>query len=633
MLRIRILLGLSVFLCFSFRPASCLDDWQPVRQEDLKMTSQDAPGSSAIILYHEEDSDDNRNTSSKYTRIKILTEKGKEYADVELPYWGNDFHIVDIKARTIAPDGSITPFTGKAFDKTIVKGQGVKYLAKSFTLPNVQVGSIIEWKYDEYWGDHQLYAPHWTVQQDLPQQRAKFSFNPYRGSGTITDEHGASKDLVLYNFVGLPKGTPVKEQVDGKLALELKDIPAYQEEEFAPPEDTLKMRVNFYYGTRNMTKPGEFWKEEGKYWNKEVEKFMGHSSAVAAATGQVTTPSDTPEQKARKIYAFIQAMRNRTYEHDQSFLEEMAQEQGKDKDKPKITAENILNKKEGFRDELVRLYVAMVRAANIPAYVMRIGTRDETLFDPNILSWGQLNAEIAIVHLGDKDLFLDPGTPSCPFELLQWARTSVQGVRQNAAGGTELAQTPVPTYKQALTKRVAQLTMTDDGSVTGHVTLSWEGQPALVRRLNAFRTDEAGRKKDLEDELRLLLPNGCTAKLESATNWENPEAPLTATFTVQVPGFAATTGRRLLFPSSLFEVNSKARFTQSGRKNPVYFSYPFRMIDLVQITLPSDLQLENLPQTQQINNDFAFYKVERAAKANAVLLKIEDVRVNADAAD
>jgi len=52
-----------------------------------------------------------------------------------------------VRARTIKPDGSSVNFEGKVLDKTIVKGRGVKYHAKTFTLPDVQVGGIIEYYY------------------------------------------------------------------------------------------------------------------------------------------------------------------------------------------------------------------------------------------------------------------------------------------------------------------------------------------------------------------------------------------------------------------------------------------------------------------------------------------------------
>ena len=55
-----------------------------------------------------------------YHRIKILTDAGRQYANVEIPI-DPLFHFVDLKARTIHPDGSIVEFTGKPFEKTIVK--------------------------------------------------------------------------------------------------------------------------------------------------------------------------------------------------------------------------------------------------------------------------------------------------------------------------------------------------------------------------------------------------------------------------------------------------------------------------------------------------------------------------------
>ena len=105
--------------------------FQPVSAEELKMLSEPkAPGAPAIILFRQVDRDDRGLTAHEdvYFRIKILTEEGRKYADVEIPYWKSDGKVVGIHARTLKPDGSIVDFSGKAFDKEIVKTRGVKYL-------------------------------------------------------------------------------------------------------------------------------------------------------------------------------------------------------------------------------------------------------------------------------------------------------------------------------------------------------------------------------------------------------------------------------------------------------------------------------------------------------------------------
>src|SRR5437016_1610220 len=142
------------------------DDWQPVTPEELKLTSAQAGNADAIILYHQQISDDNRAHRQEYVRLKVLTVNGKRYADVEIPYSGKDFGIVDVKARTISPDGAISPSTPKIYDKTIVKAHGVKVKVKSFTFSDVQPGSIIEWRYTRVWEKESVYSTRWVLQEE-----------------------------------------------------------------------------------------------------------------------------------------------------------------------------------------------------------------------------------------------------------------------------------------------------------------------------------------------------------------------------------------------------------------------------------------------------------------------------------
>src|ERR1044071_4088437 len=64
--------------------------FQPVSQDELKMTSEPkAPGAHAIILFRQVDRDDRGLTAHEdvYLRIKILTEEGRRYADIEIPFY------------------------------------------------------------------------------------------------------------------------------------------------------------------------------------------------------------------------------------------------------------------------------------------------------------------------------------------------------------------------------------------------------------------------------------------------------------------------------------------------------------------------------------------------------------------
>jgi hypothetical protein len=166
---------LTVTVCAS-------EGFHPISPEELKMTSEPlAPGAPAIILYRQVDRDDNGLTSHEdnYVRIKVLTEEGRKRADVEIPFLKGENDVVHLRARAIRPDGSVTDFDGKVYEKSIAKARGLQYLAKTFTLPDVQVGGIIEYFYTYDFQEYFLFDSHWILSQDLFTKAAKFSLKPY----------------------------------------------------------------------------------------------------------------------------------------------------------------------------------------------------------------------------------------------------------------------------------------------------------------------------------------------------------------------------------------------------------------------------------------------------------------------
>src|SRR5579871_3151410 len=171
----------SLLAAAMFVPSARAVNFQPVSQDELKMTSEPkAPGAPAIILFRQVDRDDRGNTAHEdiYVRLKIFTEEGRKYADIEIPFLKEMGNVVNIHARTIKPDGTIINFSGKAFDKSIVKARGIKYVAKTFTLPDAQPGCVLEYYYTTDLGET-LYNSRWILSDELFTKHAKFSLRPY----------------------------------------------------------------------------------------------------------------------------------------------------------------------------------------------------------------------------------------------------------------------------------------------------------------------------------------------------------------------------------------------------------------------------------------------------------------------
>jgi len=135
------------------RRSSAGDDWLPIPPADLALKDNPAnPGAHAMILYRESAVNEKYTSTdgasvNEYLRIKIFTQEGTDQANVEIPFFKDSSDIQGVRASTIRPDGTSVNFEGKPCEKIIEKRSGEKILAKTFTLPDVQPGCIIEYKY------------------------------------------------------------------------------------------------------------------------------------------------------------------------------------------------------------------------------------------------------------------------------------------------------------------------------------------------------------------------------------------------------------------------------------------------------------------------------------------------------
>jgi hypothetical protein len=560
--------------------------FQPVSPDELKMTAEpQAPGAPAIILYRQVDRDDNGLTSHEdnYIRIKILTEEGRKYADTEIPFLTSTANVVNIKARTIRPDGSIADFQGKAFDKAIVKAKGLKYRAKTFTLPDVQVGGIIEYSYTIDFSEYLIFDSHWILSDELFTKSARFSLKPYR------------EFAVRWSWQGLPPGTiEPKEGADHIVRLEAKNIPAFQTEDYMPPENELKSRVDFVYSQESFEDDADkFWRKTGKRLNDRLESFIGKRKAMEQAVSQIVSPSDPPELKAQKIYARVQALRNTSYE-----VRKTEQEEKRAKEKDVSNVEDIWKRGYGDGFHLTWLYLALARAAGLEAYGVWVSERSNYFFNTKMMDSSKLNSNVVLVKLNTKDIYCDPGAAFTPFGLLPWNETGVQGLRLDKDGGGWV-QTSLPESSASRIERNAKLKLNEStGGVEGKLTLTFTGLEAMQRRVDERNEDEANRKKYLEDQVKEYIPAAIEVELTNNPDWNNSEPPLVAEFDLKVPGWSSAAGRRALVPVGLFSATEKHLFDHANRVHAIYFQFRFQKLDDVTVALPLGWLVTSTPPPQ-----------------------------------
>lgn len=575
------------------------NSWVPLTDQEKAIKEVPGnPGADAIQLYYYQlinENSDNNNAEWDYTRIKVLTEKGKQYADIHIAL-GDGFHLRDLKARTIHPDGSIVDFTGKVFDAVTVKGNGVNEHTASFTFPDVTVGSIIEYRYKIDYPANVVFLHVWDLQHELYTLEEKFKIIAYVGG--LQNVEGMTGISASYN---LPPGVKLQKKLDG-YELEVKDMPPFQGEPFMPPAQPYRYRVTFRYGNQSMAKAEKFWNQIGLKAYEDTESFIGNHKQIRQAASEAVDGETDPEKKLRKLYARVQQIRNLSYERTRTQAEDKKEEL-----KTNNNVVDVLQHGYGTSKDITLLFAAMTRAAGFGATVALSTDRSEQIFEPTLLEEWQLAAPIVLVNSNGKQFLLDPGTRFCPFGFLRWYRTATQALLLEKAGGV-MVNIPLASYTQGDLERNADVQIAEDGTLTGDVTVRYNGYGAMEWRLDALQTDEAGRNKKLEDELKGWLPNGAVVKLKDAQPWDKSEEPLVAHFTVRVPSFASFAGKRLITPDYMFATAQKQAFTDKDRKYPVYFRYAFAEIDNVNIKVPAGFTVEDLPQQKDASLPYARYQ-------------------------
>jgi hypothetical protein len=556
------------------------DDWLPTSPEELAMTTEPAaPGASAEYLYRQVDRDDSKFVESVYVRIKILGDSGLNYANVEIPFVQGIERIRSIQARTIHPDGSVVNFDGTTYEKPIVKSERVKYLAKTFTLPAVEVGSILEYRYEHTLPFGWVYDSHWILSTELFTKFARFSLVPNQ---TYT---------VIWSWPrGLPPGTDSPKMERGRIRMETRDVPAVVSEEHMPPENEVHFRVDFIYDAERIARndQAQFWKTHGKRLYDEVQKFCDKRPAMERAVAQLTTPGDTPDTKLRKLYARVQQILNLSYAS-------ASEREAKEEQAASIhNVEDVWSRGYGDARQITWLFFALARAAGADAYPMIVSTRDRYFFDHRLMNPTELNSNVVLVKIDGKELYLDPGVPFTPFGLLAWYETSVEGLSLDKNGGTWL-RTPASAAADSRIERHGTFKY-DRGTLGGKVTVSYTGLEASWRRLAEHSEDEAARREFLEEDLQSYIPTGTNVKLTSSPDWDSWDAPLMAEYEVEIPGWAAPAGRRALLPVGVFSAAEKHSFEHPSRTHPLFFDYCYQHVDDVTIDIPDPWVLENVPK-------------------------------------
>jgi len=649
---------LGILLLGSFVPLAAHGQFQPPNKEELEMTSDPkAPGAAAVYLYREERQDDPHHFRSVYARIKVLNEAGKELATVHVVYhkrfvfnaagnnssrmgsgvanhwdapdinhagedqpWNADSYVghIDVAAiegRTIHPDGTIVPLIGSPADLLKSQHGGDQVGEMTFNMPSVEVGSILEYRYQVRYDRFQE-APEWQIQQPYFVHRAHYLFIPtdqflpnrtIGGAGVSTQKLLASNGEILTDIRAtsvLPPGKVLTADALGQYPLDLSDIPPIPQEPFAPPLASQIYQVSFYY----IYTPDEkdFWQKEMSWWTRDVNQYISHTPLLKQTVDAACGASDGPLDKAKKLYELVQKLEYTDVGRTTATLWI-----------PHGSAESVLQRKSGTGKEMAFLYLGLARAAGLDVRPERIASRDRRIFSAQFLSTEQLDGIVIGLKVDGKDITLDPGVKMAPFQTLYWAHAGAGGVAMNN-GKVETVITPMQQNTDNTTVRVGSLNVSSEGAISGTIKIGFVGQQALIFRQAAVRSGVDAVKSLVTTSLQAQVPAGITVRVDRVVNLDDSSKQLLAV--APVSGMLASrSGSRLLLPRLFFESRESNPYpAMENRTLPVNVPYPGQDQEQITYVFPSGYAMEGKPADTVFKwEENAAYQLRSKADTNS----------------
>lgn len=577
-----ILPGILILLFVGFCPqGAAASDWKAVDPELLSRTvpsvDKDADAEGVFWEVWVEDNDDLGYAQSEvrnYLRLKVFTERGRDYAKQVAITYGDGVKIVDIEGRTIKPDGSVVELARDSiYEKTVASVRRQKIKSKSFALPAVEPGVVVEYRWKEIRPVN--YYSRYPLQRDIPMQSVAYHIKPLSGSAY-------GMNAITFN---IPNIHPQKES-GGYYGIKLNNVAAFKEEPRMPPEDMVRAFVLVFYREGAQRDAAKYWNEFGKEKYEETKQQIKPNDEVRKKTAEVISGATDQEQVISKLFQFVRT-NIKNVNDDTSNLTPLQREKLKENKQPSDTLKRSI----GSGGDILKLFASMATVAGLDARIALMGDRSDFFFSPALADEYFLSNRDVAIKVGGEWKFYDPAAAYLPPGMLYWGEEDNSALIPDPKDSI-FVTTPLSPAEKSREKSKANLKLSEDGTLEGDVVIEYTGHLGAAKKEGSDDESPTQREETLKEMFkgRMSTAEITNVQIENVTD---PDKPFTSRFHIRIPGYGQRTGKRLFFQPAFFQKGIDPIFKSSQRKYGVYFHYPWSEADEVWIQLPANGRVQS----------------------------------------
>lgn len=516
-----------------------------------------------------------------YYRVKILNKEGASYATLEIPTYKKE-RIIDVKACTTNfSNGTKTTYIKKSdFFHTQVSEN---WSQVSFTLPNIEPGSIIEYSYKMVTPYHNNYADGWIFQSDIPKVKSSY----YAKIPGYWEYHIASVGIENPKF-NQSKLINDCFEVGGSVAqclfLEyvLEDIPAYIEEDFSTSKNNFLKQLKFELKTikrtdgtiKHFTKEWEdidllMFKQYQIGTDYDKTKFIRKHIPI-----EIINETDVLE-RAKKTYSFIKNHFSFNQKRGNPYK---------------------FNRKKAFTDKVGNLFeininlINALLAANIQTDFALLSTRKNGFPNKVHPSIADFNYLVAHCKINGKDYFLDATEKKLPFGMLPFHCLNGEFRIFNKKGGSYWYEFKPININETIVYVFGNIK--ENSTIELKARVVYKGYNAYEKREKINETTLESYKENVDDENEDL-----SIISHSIENIDDIKKPL-----IEILEFESEsdiTSKDLIYFKPFiikdFETNP---FNLEERQYPVDIGYQRKYTYNIVLTIPENKKIKSIPKSR-----------------------------------
>lgn len=537
-------------------------------------------------------------TYTKRTRIKILNLSKLDEANQEFYLFvGEDDEetVGKIKGTTYNFENGKIIETDLTKEAVFKDKYDAKHKVVKFTMPNVQVGSVIEFEYSIS-SIFNYTLPNWKFQKDIPVLKSIFfvevpEFYSYRINGKgyirLPAPINSSRNVKEYvsSRVSNQDGTTTNYRGEMEFSMnatiwEASNMPAVTEEPYVACVDNYITQID--YELASVRIPNSIQENYSETWKDIITKLL-HNEKVGGQLNKNTSYLTDLFQEISKSAATKTEKLNAAYAAIQKKM-------SWDEIRSKYVNTNL---KDAFKNakgncsEINLILISLLKDLEIEAYPVMLSTRNNG-FTPNYPTEDGFNYMIALARIDGKNILLDATLKNVLPGVLPRRCLNGKGLIMKETAVEWVDLNPA-TNQNTITSVEGK--MDENGKIAGKINIAKKGYEAIDLRYDISSAKEKDTYlKDFEKN-----NSGLTLVSHNFQNIDSLNLPTKEIYEFTMDGIAEKNSDMIYFSPILIDKLSENPFRLKDRVYPVEYPYPFEITYIANIEIPQGYKVEEKP--------------------------------------